>query len=115
MRKLLASAAVAAFAILAVTTPAHAAPPDHAAQNSEAYWEGLGYGDCTKTELPDGVGSTTLPPVSFPTVYSLLVLKAGSGQSANELVHWPDAGVAYDHGTGKDLSHIIVCTVTQYS
>ncbi len=41
--------------------------------------------------------------------YSLLVLKAGSGSSASEVIQWPMAGVAYDHSTDKDLSHIIYC------
>lgn len=109
MKKLLAGAAAAAFAVLAIAAPAQAAPPDHAAQNHEAHWEARGYGECTKVELPDGIGSVTLPELTPPATYTLLVLKAGSGATANDLILWPMAGVAYDHATDKDLSHYIYC------
>lgn len=114
-KKVLAAAAVAAFAVLAVAAPAQAAPPEKSAMNQEAYWEALGYGDCTKVELPDGVSSYTLPELTWPNDYSLLVLKAGSGDSARDVIMWPDSGVAYTHSTGKDLSHIIYCTVERLS
>ncbi|MCR8671798.1 hypothetical protein [Agrococcus sp. HG114] len=115
MKKLLAAAAVAGFAVLGVATPAQAAPPDSAAMNSEAYWENLGYGDCTKVEYGDGVTSVTLPELSWPSEYTLLVLKAGSGTSANQLIMWPEAGVAYMHDSGKELSHIIYCMAEKLS
>ncbi len=115
MKKLLAASAVAAFAVLGVATPAQAAPPTNAAQNSEAYWEARGYGECTKTELPDGIGSYTLAPLAWPNEYTLLVLKAGSGASANDVVKYPWEGQPYSHSSGKDLSHIISCVARKQS
>ena len=115
MKKLIVACAVAGLAAFGLAAPAQAAPPLAAAQNHETYWENLGYGDCTKVELADGIGSYTLPSVSYPLRYSLLVLKAGSGADANDLVSFPTAGVAYTHDTDKDISHIIYCTVTQRS
>lgn len=109
MKKLLAASAVAAFAVLGLAAPAQAAPPEAAAQNSTAYWEALGYGDCTKVELADGVSSYTLAELEFPHEYTLLVLKAGSGATANQLVEYPVAGEAYAQANGKDLSHVIYC------
>ncbi|ROR65811.1 hypothetical protein [Agrococcus jenensis] len=115
MKKMLAATAVAAFAVLGIATPAQAAPPDNAAQNTEAYWEAMGYGDCTKVELPDGVGSYTLDPIAPPSIYTLLVLKSGSGASANDVIMYPWSGMAYMHSTSKDLSHIIYCVAMQQS
>lgn len=108
MKKSLLTAGLAAALLAGSAAPALAAP--HLGPNQVAYWEGLGYGDCSKTELADGVGAVTLDPLPAGTVYTLLVLKAGSGDGANVVVEDPEAGIVYDHGTGKDLSHVIVCT-----
>jgi hypothetical protein len=104
-----AAAAVACLAVLGLSAPAQAAPKPSAAENQESYWEALGYGDCTKVELPDGVSSFTLPPVSHPDWYTVLVLKAGSGDAANDVIYFPSEGVPYSHATGKNLSHVIYC------
>jgi hypothetical protein len=117
MKRIITAAVIAAFAVLGLSTPAQAAPPEHAAQNNAAYWEAFTPEDdiCTKVELPPGVSTYTLPALSGGQVYTLLVLKAGSGAGANTVVLNPVAGVAYDHDTGKELSHIIYCVAGQPS
>jgi len=117
MKRVIAAAAIVAFAVLGLSAPAQAAPPDQVAQNSASYWEALTPEDdtCTKVELPDGVSTYTLPALSGGQIYTLLVLKAGSGAEANTVIWYPVAGVAYDHDSGKDLSHIIYCVTEGYS
>lgn len=116
-RALAAAAAISAIAILGLSTPAQAAPPDHAAQNQAASWEAVTPDEdtCTKVEMPNGVSTYTLPALGAGQSYTLLVLKAGSGDSANTLVWWPVAGTAYGHATGKNLSHIIYCVTEEIS
>ncbi|MCH1882225.1 hypothetical protein [Agrococcus sp. ARC_14] len=114
-KQLLAATAVAGLAIVGLAAPAQAAPPPGAAMNHTDYWEAQGYGDCDKIDLPDGVGSYTLPELPWGLQYTLLVLKAGSGSSANDVIAWPVEGSTYEHATGKDLSHIIVCTTEMIS
>lgn len=116
MKRMITAAIIAAFAVLGVSTSAQAAPPDHAAQNSAAYWEAFTPEDdtCTKVELPNGVSTFTLPELGGDQMYTLLVLKAGSG-AANTVVWFPVAGTAYGHDTGKDLSHVIYCVEEKHS
>lgn len=114
-KQLLAAVAVAGLAVVGLAAPAQAAPPLEAQMNHTSYWEALGYGDCTKVELPDGVDSYTLPELEWPMQYSLLVLKAGSGESANDTHQYPWSGVAYTHSTDRDLSHIIYCVMEKQS
>jgi hypothetical protein len=117
MKRTLTAAALTALAVVGMGATAHAAPPDHAAQNHVAYWEAFTLQDdtCSKVELPDGVSSFTLPELPSRQVYTLLVLKAGSGSDAHALVWYPDAGVAYEHPTDKDLSHVISCVTEEVS
>ena len=117
MKKLLMAAIVGTVAALAFAAPAQAAPPDNAVQNHVAYWEAYTAEDdtCFKDELPDGISSYTLPALPSGQVYTLLVLKAGSGSDANTLIPWPQADVPYEHSTGKDLSHAIYCVTEQTS
>lgn len=117
MKRMITAVVVAAIAILGLSTPAQAAPPEHAAMNNAAYWEAFTPEDdtCTKVELPDGVATYTLPDPGDRMLYTLLVLKAGTGSDANTVIWYPVAGVAYDHDTGKDLSHVIYCVTEQLS
>lgn len=109
MKKMLAAFGVAGLAVVGLAAPAQAAPPPSAAMNHESYWEDQGYGDCTKVEFwYDGVTSYTLPELPDGQMYTLLVLKAASGEGANDLVLWPAPGT-YMHSSDKDLSHIIYC------
>lgn len=112
MKKALLTVALAGLA-LSAAAPAYAAPTP--GPNQEAYWEAMGYGDCTKEELDDGVGSFVLPAPPMGTAYTLLVLKAGSGATANDVIENPVVGEEYTHGTGKDLSHVIWCVDTPSS
>lgn len=115
MKRMVTVAVLAAVAVLGLSTPAQAAPPDQAAQNSAAYWEAFTPQDdtCMKVELSDGISTYTLPALGAGQIYTLLVLKAGSGAEANTLVWFPVAGTAYGSGTGKDLSHVIYCVTEQ--
>lgn len=110
MKKIFAAAAIAAFAVFGLVAPAQAAP-DNAATNQASYWEAWTGADdeCTKVELADGINSYTLPELPAGQIYTLLVLKAGSGASANTVVQFPEAGAAYTHSSGKDISHVIYC------
>ncbi|KAA6431345.1 hypothetical protein FQ330_11325 [Agrococcus sediminis] len=108
MKKTLAALGVAGLAVVGLAAPAQAAPPPHAEMNHESYWENLGYGDCEKMEFDDGVGSFTLPEPPAGQQYTLLVLKAGSGAGANDVIPWPAPGT-YWHSSDKDLSHVIYC------
>jgi hypothetical protein len=108
-KQLLAGAAVAGLAVVGLAAPAQAAPPLESLMNQTSYWEGLGYGDCTKVEFGDGVGSFTLDELPSGMQYTLLVLKAGSGSSANDVHVFPWTDMAYTHMTDKDLSHVIYC------
>ena len=117
MKRMITAAVLAAVAVLGLSAPAQAAPPDQAVQNSAAYWETITPEDdtCTKVELPEGVSTYTLPELSGDQMYTLLVLKAGSGSDANTVIWYPVAGTAYGHDTDKDLSHIIYCVTEQIS
>lgn len=81
--------------------------------NHESYWESANV-DCEKVEFADGVASYSLPLASGIT-YTMLILKAGSGYSANQVIAWPAANVDYFHQTGKDLSHAIICSTDRLS
>ncbi|MCR8670105.1 hypothetical protein [Agrococcus sp. HG114] len=116
MQKLLAASAVAALALLGAAAPAHAAQPEAAAQNSTAYWEALGYGECIKQEWPDGAQIVALPGLDWTMQATLLVMKAGSGPSSLDIVHYPyDDGYYYSHSTGKDISFSIYCVAPRSS
>ncbi|WP_129336131.1 hypothetical protein [Cellulomonas endophytica] len=102
-------------AVLGVALAGAAAAPASAAvvptQNTEAYWEALYDASCTKTELVDGIGSFTVPQPPAGSVWTVLVLKAGSGSGARTVVEDPVPGAVYTHYSGKDLSHVILCSV----
>lgn len=110
MKKIFTAVAIVGFATIGISTPA-AATPESAMMNQPSFWETADT-DCVKVEFGDGVASFTLPE-SDDVTYTLLVLKAGSGASANQVIEWPLAGVEYFHETGKDLSHVIYCTMDE--
>ena len=77
--------------------------------NHPAYYKGLGYGTCTKTEPVSTPYTLGAPPAG--TYWRLLVLKAGSAASNddwNTLIDYPTPG-QYSHPSGKNISHIIKC------
>ena len=104
MKKALAIGSLLGLSVLGVSSPAFAA--NDPAQNSPSYW--AAYGDCYKVELADGVSTFTLPDLPAGERYTLLVLKAGTvhQQITSGLVE----GGTYSAYSGKDLSHVIVCT-----
>lgn len=108
MKKLLATIAIAGFAVIGISTPA-AAAPNNPNMNHESYWE-TSTTDCVKVEFADGVESYSLPTLTNAT-YTMLILKAGSGELAHQVILWPIANVDYFHQTSKDLSHAIYCTM----
>lgn len=86
-----------------------AAPLNNSELNHPEYYEGLGYGTCSKTENPDDPYTLGAPPAGMQ--WTLLVLKAGSEQSNddwNTMIENPAPG-QYVHPSGKDLSHVITC------
>ena len=117
MKRILAATVIALVALIGLSAPSSAAPKADNT-NTTSYWEahlaaqGID-ATCTKTEYRDGMGSLTLPVLTTGS-YVLLVLKAGSGDGENEVWHDPMAGVAYEHSTGKDISHAIVCVTDGY-
>lgn len=85
------------------------AQPSNASLNQPSYYEGLGYGTCSKTENPGDPYVLGAPPAG--RYWSLLVLKAGSAASNddwNTMVQNPTPG-PYVHPSGKNLSHVITC------
>ncbi|MGC5170459.1 hypothetical protein ACLQ2Q_07380 [Microbacterium sp. DT81.1] len=106
MKKLLATAAVACFAVLGIAAPAQAAADP--AQNQTSYWESYTVADdtCYKLELDGAVTTFTLDALPAGQTYTLLVLKAGP---TNTVIANPTAGVAYPASTEKGLSHVIYC------
>jgi len=50
-----------------------------------------------------------VPAPAAGTTWTLLVLKAGSGADENTTFGYPTPGQSYYHGTGKDISHAILC------
>ncbi|MHA6667885.1 hypothetical protein ACX3O0_03345 [Homoserinimonas sp. A447] len=110
MKKLLAASAIACIATVGISAPV-AASPESASMNHETYWE-TSTTDCTKVEFADGVTSFSLPS-QYGLTYTMLVLKAGSGDSANDVIGWPASDYDYYHQTGKGLSHAIYCTMEE--
>ena len=111
MKKTLTAAGLTGLVLLGMAAPAAATP--FSDMNHEWYWESDGI-DCTKVEL-DGYGKTfTLEPLADGMQYIFLVLKAGSGSSAHQVIDYPEAGVAYGHQTTKGLSWAMSCVGEGY-
>jgi len=111
MAKLMTAAAIVGAMLMApLLGMASAQGGSNAQLNHPSYYEGLGYGSCTKIENPgDPYNLGAAPSGSYNR---LLVLKAGSAASNddwNTLVEYPVTG-PYVHPSGKNLSHVIVCT-----
>jgi hypothetical protein len=109
-KRVLVGAAVLATALGLSSTAASAAQPLFAQQNNPTYWSNLGYGDCFKIENP--ATPFVLGAAPSGTVWSLLVVKAGSDQSVdtpNDVYPNPTPGT-YNHSSGKTISHVILCT-----
>ncbi|WP_210479098.1 hypothetical protein [Naasia sp. SYSU D00948] len=114
MKKMLAAFAVGAALVAGTAVPAHAAA--NPAQNKTSYWEAYtAYvpDTCYKVELGDGVASFSLPDIPSRQMYSLLVLKAGTG---SEIISTrPRKLTAYSPSNGKDISHVIYCVTKRVS
>jgi hypothetical protein len=78
-------------------------------ENHTEYWEGQGYGVCVKDDKAKTPFVVPAPPEG--KYWTVLVLKAGSHQQgeASEVILDPVVGEAYSHGSGKDISHAILC------
>lgn len=110
VRKLWMAAAIAAALLAApMLGVAGAANGSNSSLNQPDYYEGLGYGTCTKTETPgDPYNLGAAPGGKY---WTLLVLKAGSASSNddwNTMVPSPTPG-PYVHPSGKSISHVINC------
>ena len=124
MKKILAACAIAAAAVLGVSSPAHASSYGNSdgftvdvvdpAMNKASYWAGAGYfGDdvCEKQEFRNGVTSVSLPTLSVDRAYTVVVLKAGTQYTVHEN---PAEGAAYSPANGKDISFAITCHDSYY-
>jgi hypothetical protein len=102
--------AMVAGVVLGGMATAASAKPINTDQNQESYWEGLGYGECSKVEDP--ADPFVVPAPDEGNAWTLLVIKAGSAQSVetvNDLIEDPQEGDSYTHSSGKGISHIILC------
>ena len=105
----------------AVVVPAASASNVVSDQNDPSYWQALYPGStCTKPVDSLNVSYYKLPALPSGTDYVAVIVKAGSPQSVDEFntvfdansTPKPAAGVTVSTSTGKDISHIIVCTIT---
>ena len=96
-KRVLVGGSLLAAALGFSSTAVSAAPPDHAAQNHETYWENLGYGECEKFEDP--ADPFVLGNPDPGTAWTLLVIKAGSGDDARDLYPNPAPGSYSFDGT----------------
>jgi len=83
--------------------------PQDPQYNNVSYWQSQGYEYCVKYE-PVTTPYSVPAPVGGGT-WDLMIIKAGAGDDANQLVSGPTAGGSYGHSSGKDISHIILCVV----
>jgi hypothetical protein len=81
--------------------------PQNPTYNNPNYFTGPTYGLCTKLEPV--TTPFVMPVPEFGNAWTLLVIKAGSGTDANQLVPDPTSGQSYTHTSGKDISHAIFC------
>jgi len=72
--------------------------------NSVEYWCGENGVKYEPVETP-----FVVPEPPEGTTWTLLVLKAGSGDGENETFPNPVVGQGYSHSSGKDNSHAILC------
>ena len=84
--------------------------PQDPEYNNVDYWQSNGYEYCVKYEPV--TTPYLVPPAPEGGEWDLLVIKAGAGDEANQLIEDPLAGNTYDHSSGKDISHVILCVVT---
>jgi len=104
MRKTLAGLALALTIIGGGTIAAGANGPPPPNPNQVEYWCPAGG---VKYEPVDTPFVVPAPPAGF--TWTLLVLKAGSGDGENEQFPNPVVGQAYSRTDGKDISHAILC------
>ena len=98
-------ATIVALALLASTLSVGAvlASTDISDENKVGYW-------CENGVKYEPVATPyVVPTPPEGTAWTLLVLKAGSGEGANETFANPTSGQSYVHSTGKDISHVILC------
>lgn len=84
--------------------------------NHESFWEQWGAEHEEEDDwscVKDETGSSNPYVLGNPPdgqFWRLLILKAGSGDEANEL-HWnPSAGASFEHSTQGGWSHVILCS-----
>ena len=83
--------------------------PQDPQYNNVSYWQSQGYEYCVKYE-PVATPYSVPAPAGGGT-WDLMIIKAGAGDDANQLVSGPTVGGSYGHSSGKDISHIILCVV----
>lgn len=104
MRRLVFVGLLAVMVALLVV-PALATDDDNT--NSVDHW-------CDRGIKIEDPGTPFVVPEPKPGyVWTLLVIKAGSGAGENHQVPNPVVGTAYVHPSGKDISHVILCHVDE--
>src|SRR4051794_10322314 len=101
---LVVAAIVAIAGVATVGSAPRASASDFSDKNQPEYWSSLGYGTCVKYENPGTPYVLGAPPAG--SVWTLLVVKAGSESSTNDPhaeFHNPTPG-AYYHPSGKTIS-----------
>jgi hypothetical protein len=105
----------------AVVVPAASASNVVSDQNQASYWQALYPGStCTKPVGELNVSTYKLPALPSGTDYVAVIVKAGSPNSVDVFnnvfdansIPKPAAGVTVSTATGKNISHIIICTIT---
>lgn len=107
-RSAMTTLALGAALVVVAAAPASAKNGVDPAKNSPRFWQ-TDTTVCEKLEMSDGNATVVLPEAPDGGAWALLVIKAGAGAQANAVVTAPEAGVAYGHPSGKDISHVITC------
>ena len=99
---------VVTFALVADSSAQYL--PQDPEYNDVEYWQSNGYEYCVKYDPVDT--PYLVPAAPEGGTWDLLIIKAGAGDQANQLIDDPAVGTTYEHSSDKDISHVILCVVT---
>ncbi len=99
---------VVTFALVADSSAQYL--PQDPEYNNVEYWQSNGYEYCVKYDPVDT--PYLVPAAPEGGTWDLLIIKAGAGDQANQLIDDPAVGTTYEHSSDKDISHVILCVVT---
>lgn len=99
--------AVTALAASIIPAAAETYPHDPKLNHPNTWEVKFPAGMCVKDDNPSTPYTVPTPPTGWELV--AVVIKAGAGESANEVWRGVAAGDVLAHPTGKDHSHVIFC------